>query len=62
MEIGGVSSSYAYVRPQKPVEPQAPPGGNIENRQPPPEPQPPANPTAQASSSRSTGTLVDIKV
>ena len=62
MEIGGVSSSYGIIKPQKPAEPQAPPGGNIENRQPPPEPQPAAAPTAAQSSSRTTGTLADIKV
>lgn len=30
------------VKPMQPVEPQAPPGGNIEHRRPPPEPSRPA--------------------
>ncbi len=40
MEINGLSS-YQSVKPNKPAEPTAPAGGNIENRQPPSEPPPP---------------------
>lgn len=60
MEIGsGFSVSYSPVKPQPPREPQAPPGGNVENRQPPQEPSPPP---ARAASGRGTGTLLDITV
>lgn len=62
MEIGGVSSFYGVVRPQKPTAPQPPAGGNIENRQPPPEPQAPTAPAAVRSSGRATGSLLDMSV
>ncbi|NCC21488.1 MAG: hypothetical protein EOM26_03390 [Alphaproteobacteria bacterium] len=35
------SSAQPQSKPAEPQEPGAPPGGNVENRQPPPEPAPP---------------------
>lgn len=37
MEINSIPAFF-QMKPNKPPEPMPPPGGNIENRQPPPEP------------------------
>jgi hypothetical protein len=66
MGISGVSSSaYSYddmkVKPQKPQEPTPPPGGNIENRQPPAEPLPPSPQIKQEVAKESgVGSMLDI--
>jgi hypothetical protein len=56
MEINNndFSISYQQMKPTKPVEPTPPPGGNIENRQPPSEPTAPIKPTS------SKDALVDV--
>ncbi len=59
MEISG-TLGYAQVpgiKPQKPAAPTPPPGGNIENRQPPREPLPPAQ---SRSGSSFLGTKLNI--
>ncbi len=43
MEINSIST-YQPMKPSKPLEPAPPPGGNIENRQPPSEPTAPSKP------------------
>jgi len=44
MEISNISA-YQPMKPIKPAEPTPPPGGNIENRQPPSESSKPAGPS-----------------
>ena len=50
MEINGNNiSTYQPMTPSKPAEPISPPGGNIENRQPPSEPSAPVKPADVSS-------------
>jgi len=44
----------------KPIAPTPPPGGNIENRQPPSEPEPPVTPKS-SSATETLGSRVDIR-
>lgn len=56
MQFGSATASVGTmmaVKPQKPAEPQTPPGGNIENRQPPSEPSQPLAGTGR-------GKIIDI--
>jgi hypothetical protein len=48
MQLSSSMQTAHIAKPVKPSEPEAPPGGNIENRQPPSEPPPP--PPANAAS------------
>ena len=54
MSISAISSGQSSVQQAKPAKPQAPtppPGGNIEHRQPPPEPSALKNQSVSASPS-----------
>ncbi|HHK74651.1 MAG TPA: hypothetical protein ENJ57_05745 [Rhizobiales bacterium] len=54
MQLGNSVQLAHIAKPVKPSEPESPPGGNVENRQPParpaPPPPPPANETSASSS------------
>lgn len=59
MNISSVSHQATSVRPQAP---SPPPGGNIENRQPPAEPSAPANVNQATNASQQASRLLDIYV
>lgn len=53
------SINSVNVRPEKPAAPLAPPGGNIENRQPPSEPLPPVQLSDNSSSKGEKGIIIN---
>ena len=57
--MSGIQDAMTLQKPEKPSEPMAPAGGNVENRQPPAEPVAPAK--SEGTKALGIGSMLDIQ-